>query len=67
MTEKALKEFAAKIAKMRDLLKTFMTPEAIMGTLTNMSGLKLLEASTDQSTAEEKDKNERKKTSTNNG
>jgi hypothetical protein len=44
-----------------------MTPEAIMGTLANMSGLKLLEASTDQSTAEEKDKNERKKTSTNNG
>lgn len=63
MTEAALKEFAAKIAKMRELLKTFMTPEAIMGTLTNMSGLKLLEASTDQTTAEETDKNERKKTS----
>ena len=65
MTEQALKDFAAKIAKMRELLKTYMTPEAIMGTLTNMSGLKLLEASTEQKTAEETDKNERQKTSPN--
>lgn len=64
MTEAALKEFAAKIAKMREVLKKFLTPETIMATLTSMSGLKLLEASTEQVTAEEIDKNERKKTST---
>lgn len=63
MTEEALKEFAAKITKMREVLKHYLTPEAIMATLSNMSGLKLLEASTEQVAAEEQDKHERKKTS----
>lgn len=65
MTEAALKEFAGKIEKMREVLKQYLTPESIMATLTNMSGLKLLEASTEQVTAEEQDKHERKKTSSN--
>lgn len=63
MTEQALKDFGEKIAKMREVLKKYLTPEAIMATLSNMSGLRLLEASTDQVTAEEQDKHERKKTS----
>lgn len=63
MTEQALKEFGEKIAKMREVLKQYLKPEEIMATLTNMSGLKLLEASTEQVTAEEIDKHERKKTS----
>jgi hypothetical protein len=62
VTEAALEEFRGKIATMRNILKTYMTPENIMATLTGMSGLKLLEASTEQLSAEETDKYERTKT-----
>lgn len=64
MTEAALNDFASKIEKMRGVLRQYLSPETIMSTLINMSGLKLLEASTDQVTAEEKDKHERKKANT---
>lgn len=65
MTEKALEEFKGKIGKMRELLKQYLTPENIMATLTGVSNLKLLEASAEQLTAEEKDKHERAQTSSN--
>lgn len=67
MTKSALEEFCAKIVKVREALKKMVTPETIMQTLTNISGLKLLQASNDQVAAEQHTKNERKKENKSNG
>lgn len=66
MTKTALEEFCAKIAKVREALEAMVTPEVIMATLTNISGLKLLQASNDQVAAEQQTKNERQKENTSN-
>lgn len=64
MTKSALEEFCKKIVLVREALEKMVTPEAIMNTLTNIAGLKLLQASNSQAEAEEKATNERKKANT---
>ena len=59
MTKSALEEFCKKLVLVREALEKLVTPEAIMHTLTNISGLKLLQASNDQVAEEEKVKHER--------
>jgi hypothetical protein len=67
MTKSALDEFCKKIVMVREALEKMVTPEAIMHTLTNISGLKLLQAANDQVAQEEQTKNERQKENSSNG
>ena len=53
VTQKALLDFKARLELLRDKLKAILTPEAIMQTLTNLSGMALLPASTGQLSAED--------------
>lgn len=56
--EAALKEFAKRIDKLREMIRDTIKPEIIMQTLQNLSGLALLPQATDDDDKEQGDEND---------